>query len=114
MKTLKLFFVIALMVVAVTGCKKEETKPVSTPLSYSSLSAESTTIAIGATTKVTASATGEGLSYTWSASAGDIIGSGSQIIYGAPTCCGGQNQVTCVVKDVAGNSQTKSITITVQ
>lgn len=114
MKTLKLFFAIALITVAVVGCKKEETKPVSTPLSYSSLNAETSTIVIGATTKVTASATGEGLSYSWSASAGDIIGSGSQITYGAPSCCGGQNSVTCVVKDAGGNSQTKSVTITVQ
>lgn len=114
MKTLKLVFAFALMLAAVAGCKKEEQKTVSTPLSYSSLNAETSTIAIGATTKVTASATGEGLSYTWSASAGDIIGSGSQITYGAPTCCGGQNQITCVVKDAAGNSQTKSVTITVQ
>lgn len=114
MKTVKLFFAMALMIVAVAGCKKEETKPVSTPLSYSSLNAETSTIAIGATTKVTASATGEGLSYTWSASAGDIIGSGSQITYGAPTCCAGQNTVTCIVKDSGGNQASKSITINVQ
>lgn len=97
------------------GCKKkEETKPSEIPLSYTSLSAQQTTVAIGGTTKITATATGDGLTYIWSASAGDIIGSGSQITYGAPTCCAGQNTVTCIVKDSGGNQASKSITINVQ
>lgn len=113
MKTLLLSSIFAIIILG--GCKKkEETKPTSTPLAYASLSAEQTTIAIGATTKITANATGDGLTYIWSASAGDIIGSGSQITYGAPTCCAGLNEIICIVKDSGGNEASKSITINVQ
>lgn len=118
MKSIKTLFLFALVtLISFSACKKEEkTQPTvtSTPLQFNSLSAQSNTIAIGATTKVTASATGEGLIYTWSASAGDIIGNGSEITYGAPTCCSGQNSITCTVKDAGGNSQVKSLTINVQ
>ena len=105
------------MLISIVACKKKEqtTSPssTSTTFSFTGLSAASTTIAIGATTQVTATATGNGLSYTWSVSAGDIIGSGSQITYGAPPCCGGKNAITCIVKDANGNTQTKSVTIVV-
>lgn len=118
MKSIKTLHLLAMITfVAITACKKEEKTgqtASSTPLQYNSLSAQSTTIAIGATTKVTASATGEGLTYTWSVSAGDIIGNGAEITYGAPTCCAGQNTITCTVKDAGGNSQAKSLIINVQ
>lgn len=113
MKKIILSSVFALLFLG--GCKKKEApQPTTTPLTYTSLSAQQTTIAIGETTKITATATGDGLSYVWSASAGDIIGSGSQITYGAPTCCAGQNSVTCVVKDAGGNQASKSVAINVQ
>jgi hypothetical protein len=115
MKTRIIFPLAVMLLLSVfAGCKKEKTQPVSNPLNYTAIVAQQTTIAIGATTTITANATGDGLSYTWSASAGDIIGSGSQITYGAPTCCAGQNTITCVVKDSGGNQQSKSVTITVQ
>ena len=93
MKTVKLILGIVTIGMIVASCNKEvqepEVKPTnsstpgtnsSTPtgtstISYTYLSAEQSTIAIGATTKVTATATGDGLSYIWSASDGDIIGS---------------------------------------
>ena len=118
MKFLKSILAI-LLITAMTGtmssCKKEEQpKPTSTPLSITSISAASTTIPIGGTTKITVTAVGDGLTYIWSASAGDIIGNGSQITYGASGCCAGQNSVTCVVKDSGGNQKSISTTITVQ
>lgn len=117
MKAIKtVLIMLILFSLTIVACKKEEkAQPtVTSPLQFNSLSAQNTTIAIGATTKITASATGDGLIYSWSASAGDIIGNGSEITYGAPTCCAGQNSITCTVKDVGGNSQVKSVTINVQ
>jgi len=125
MKTLKLIFTIALLVIFSVGCNKEVTVPAATPtntsnstgtstITYSSLVASKDTISIGSTTQITATASGNGLSYNWSTNNGDIIGSGSQITYGASGCCGGKNTVTCTVKDANNNQESKSITILVQ
>lgn len=112
MKKLILSSMLALLLFA--GCKKNEaTTPVSTPLQYSSLAALNTTVAVNATTKITATATGEGLTYNWSASNGTIIGSGNEITYGTP-CCAGTATVTCVVQDSGGGSESKSVTMTIQ
>jgi hypothetical protein len=114
MKTIRLFLTLLLLATVVISCKKkEETKPVSVQLQYGSLAAESTTVAVNATTKITATASGEGLTYNWSASNGTVVGSGSQITFGTP-CCAGTPTVTCVVKDSGGNQESKSVVITVQ
>ena len=103
-----------LILALIAGCKKKEaTTPASTPLQYNSLAAVNTTVAVNATTKITASATGEGLTYNWSASNGTIIGSGNEVNYGTP-CCAGTATVTCVVKDSGGSSESKSLTMTIQ
>lgn len=115
MKTTQLILAIALMVIISTGCDKEAPNPTGTStFSYTELRASQDTIAIGATTTVTAIATGDGLTYSWSTSNGYIIGSGSQVIYGASGCCGGNNSVTCVVKDAHNNQGSKTIIIVVQ
>ncbi len=115
MKKLKTIGVLLILLISVASCKKkEEVKPTSTPLSITGISADNSTIAIGGTTKITVTAKGDGLTYSWSATAGDIIGSGSQITYGAPTCCAGQNTITCIVKDQGGNQQSISKAINVQ
>lgn len=132
MKTVKLILGIVTIGMMVASCNKEVQEPEvnptnsSTPgtgssnptgsstISYTGLNAEQSTIVIGATTKVTATATGNGLTYIWSASDGDIIGSGSQITYGASGCCGGTNTVTCTIKDSGNNQESKSVSIVVQ
>ncbi len=130
MKTVKLILGIVAFGMIVSSCNKEVPEPepntstqngsntsnttgIST-ISYTDLSAEQSTIAIGATTTVTATATGDGLTYNWSTNNGDIIGSGSQITYGASGCCGGTNTVTCTVVDSGNHQESKSITIVVQ
>lgn len=132
MKTVKLILGIVTIGIMVASCNKEVQEPEVNPtntstsgtntgsttgtstISYTSLSAEQSTIAIGATTKVTATATGDGLTYIWSASNGDIIGSGSQITYGASGCCGGTNTITCTIKDSGNHQESKSVSIVVQ
>lgn len=86
----------------------------SSSINYELLKSAQETIDIGGTTEVVATATGEGLSYNWSTTSGDIIGYGSTITYGASGCCGGNNTVTCIVKDSGNHQESKSITIVVQ
>ncbi len=133
MKTVKLIFGIALIAIFLTACNKEVLEPDSgqtntstqngtntsnstgaSTITYTTLVASEDTILIGGTTQITSTATGDGLSYNWSTTNGDIIGSGSQITYGASGCCGGSNMVTCSVKDANNNEESKSITILVQ
>jgi hypothetical protein len=83
-------------------------------LIFQSLTAEKDTIEAGETTQVTAIASGYQLSYYWSASAGDILGSGSKILYASSPCNAGKNQITCKVKDGNNQEQAKTISIVVQ
>jgi hypothetical protein len=104
-----------LIAVVFVSCKKEKEETPALPLSFSSLMSLSDTIYVGTTTKVTATATGDNLSYSWSlsqSSLGDIIGSGSQITYGASPCCTGWNTIVCTVSN-GSESQSKSVTIVV-
>ncbi len=84
------------------------------PLVYDSLWTENDTISPGETTKIIATASGYNLTYHWTASAGDILNSGSEVIYTSPPCNIGANQVTCKVVDGNNNSKSKSITIVVE
>ncbi len=119
MKTVKLIIVITTIGLMVLSCNKENPTNSSNPtgqstIFYTDLSAEQDTISIGATTTVTATATGDGLTYNWSTDNGFIIGSGNQITYGASSCCSGTNTVTCNVIDSGNDQESKSITIVVQ
>jgi hypothetical protein len=86
----------------------------SQPLIFSSLFAEKDTIIPGETTKIIAVASGYKIVYYWSASAGDILGSGAEVIYAASPCQAGQNMITCTVKDGNEQSETKEIYIVVE
>lgn len=84
------------------------------PLIYESLTAEKDTLEAGETTLVRAAASGYDLTYYWSSTAGDILGSGEQVTYATSPCQVGTNQVTCRVKDGHDESLTKIIDIVVQ
>jgi hypothetical protein len=105
----------ALCTVITTGCQKEK-DPVVTgqPFSFISLTSEDEKLSVGETTTVHAEATGDGLIYIWSTNSGDIIGSGATITYGGSNCCVGTNTVTCTVKDMNGQEETKSVTVKIQ
>lgn len=100
------FFLFALFVFT-CSCGKEEAE-VFDDLVFHSLVAEKDTVAPGETVKIKANATGNKIEYFWSVNLGDIIGSGSEIIYAASPCAWGSNEVTCTVTN--GN-QTESKTI---
>jgi len=103
---------ISCVILMASSCKKD--KPVvDRPLTFQSLTAEKDTLFPGEVTPITAIADGDGISYSWSATAGDVVGSGSVISYVTPPCVVGSNNVTCVVKDKADNKLSKTVTIVV-
>ena len=80
--------------------------------SFISLTAENDTILTGQSTKVTATVNGSNVSFSWSATAGDILGSGNEVTYVAPTCTPGNNEVKCTAS-ASNKSESKTIIITV-
>jgi hypothetical protein len=67
-------------------------------------------VKIGTASKITAVATGNNLTFTWSTSHGDLFGKGSTIYYS--DSCIGEYTVTCTVSD-GSRSATITVSITV-
>jgi hypothetical protein len=115
---MKKFVVISLIffVLIISSCSKNDggSDDPSQPFIYTSLTAEKDTIESGQSTKITAVATGYKLSYYWSATAGDILGSGYETVYTASPCQIGKNKITCTVKDGNNASASKEIYIVVE
>lgn len=117
---IKIFFLSMLAsMLLLASCKKgsSESATTQTPFKFESLTADATEIvySINPSTKITAVATGDGLKYYWSVTAGDVLGSGDKVTYTAtPGCCGGYNTVTCKVKDKYGNVDAKQVSINVR
>lgn len=79
---------------------------------FQGLRADHDSIAKGNVTNVHAQVSGD-VSYSWSASAGDIFNSGNTILFGASTCCTGNHTITCKVTDKNNNSESKSVVVEV-
>jgi len=107
----KLFFYIILCCL-LTSCKKEEKDEDAYLSSFISLVADNDTIFTGQSTKITATAEGQNISFFWTASAGDILGSGNVVTYIAPTCVPGINEISCTAS-AGSSSEKKTINITV-
>jgi hypothetical protein len=117
MKTkIKILFFFAGLMACIIACEKDENNGNGSDekLVFDSLQAEKDTITPGETTKITATARGYKLEYHWSASAGDILGRGHEVIYTSSPCHAGTNEISCRVKDGHGESQTKTIQIVVR
>jgi hypothetical protein len=97
------------------ACKKETNKePVSTKqFTFVSLVADAYEIKQGNVTRITANVNGE-VTYHWTCSSGDLFGSGNSILFGAGSCCTGDHQVNCEVKDKNNNKETKSVNVFVK
>ena len=111
MKKIILYLFILFMLLPACGGDDEE-EPFK-PLVYISLVVEKTTIKVGETTKIKATATGSNLVYTWSATLGDILGSGTEVTYTASICQIGNNKITCIVSNEKNQSESKTIEIKV-
>ena len=95
-----------------SGCNKKDS--INSTLT---LAAQQSDIAAGGTTKITATVSNSwqccNLMYQWSASSGNINGSGTEITYTASAGLG-QHTITCIAKDNCGKiSQSESIMLTV-
>ena len=112
--------VISLIFIGVfaVSCEKDNeninTDDPSQVLVFSSLRSEKYSITAGESTKITATAAGYQIRYLWEASAGNIVGSGSEVTYVASPCHVGENEITCTVSDGNNKSESKSLTIVVQ
>jgi len=114
-KVFSIFLLFAFVIIGLWACKKDNNNNGNNdiPLVFTSLTAESDTIFSGTSTSITATATGYNLTYSWSATAGNILGSGHEVIYTTPPCVPGINQITCTVKDGNNKTETKNINIVV-
>ena len=108
---------IMLLITMYASCSRDETgepEDPGQPFTFTELSAEKDTIESGESTKIRATATGYKISYHWSATAGDILGSGLEIVYTASPCQAGKNKITCTVRDGYNFSLSKEIYIVVE
>ncbi len=94
-----------------TNCRNEKSEEVG-DLVFHSLIAEKDTIAPGETVKIKAIATGTTLKYFWTATLGDILGSGAEVIYAASPCSASKNRITCRIES-GSRSETKTVDIVV-
>ena len=93
-----------------TACSKKSDSSVSnTPLVFSNLSASDTTMVVNGLITLNAAASGDGLSFHWTASYGSFVGSGSSVKW--TVCHADKFLITCEVKDLNGNSASRQCTI---
>jgi hypothetical protein len=114
---MKKFILSSILLFLMVSCTKDEnggSENPDQPLFFVSLEAEKDTIESGGSTKISAVASGYKLTFYWSATAGDILGSGSEVIYTASPCHIGKNTITCTVRDGKNVSQSKEIFIVVK
>ncbi|HXB38943.1 MAG TPA: PKD domain-containing protein [Bacteroidia bacterium] len=117
MKRLILTFGLVAGFIFFAGCTKSKTtNPANanstTPLAFSSLKASVNPVQQSQVSNITATASGNNISYTWTASHGDLFGSGAAVMYSTAPCCVGTHTITCVVSD-GSSSQTKTLVMTV-
>jgi hypothetical protein len=106
-----LLLLVATLLIAVAACKKSDSTPTGDGgnFQFSSLVAKDTVLAVNGITTITASATGDGLTYKWTASYGTFVGSGSSVQW--TVCHADKFKITCVVKDNSNHSDTKDVYI---
>lgn len=110
-----LIFCATLSVMILLSCESQEPEP-SDPMAFKfdSLVSESYELyySVNPATKITAYASGQELSYYWSATAGEIFGSGNQVTYSSnPGCCGGYQIIQCIVQDKNNQHDIKKVEI---
>ena len=106
--------VILLFILAACDKKSDNAGPDNSgkEFKFVSLVADDTTMTVNDIMKISANATGEGLTYNWSASYGTFIGSGATVQW--TVCHQDRFRVTCEVKDAYNHSESKDIYINVR
>jgi hypothetical protein len=109
---MKKYIILLLAVFVFSFCEKNETDEPFQNLVYQSLTAERDTISPGENTNITALASGSNLKYFWTASSGDILGSGNKVVYAPSPCHSGSNTITCKITN-GNQTESKSVIIVV-
>lgn len=111
--TRSLILLATLLVLFVASCKKETEDPPPvdqrTPLVFNELSASADTVRVSEYTTLTATATGDELTFTWTPEYGTIIGSGASVQWNV--CHPDIFTITCEVQDKYGEKLSKSVDI---
>ena len=105
--------IIALVVVSCTK-NDDKTDSASQPaqFEYKSLVAQDTIMLLTDINTIVATANGDGLTYHWSASYGNFIGSGSTVQW--TVCHADKFSITCEVRDQYGHSESKDVYVRVR
>ncbi|MCX6246763.1 MAG: hypothetical protein NTW10_03425 [Bacteroidetes bacterium] len=111
----RILFLGLILIVALASCSKKSAAPDNStgPFKFISLTASDSIIAVNEATNLIATATGDGLTYTWTCDFGTFIpnpdGINSKVKW---TVCHADNfTIHCTVKDRNNNSETKDIII---
>jgi hypothetical protein len=104
-----------ILIATLTFChkKKNTSDPNAKQFTFESLTSDASVLKQGDLTNIRAKVDGSDISYSWSASSGDLLGSGNYIAFGAGSCCTGDHTITCKVSDSHNNSESKSVIINV-
>jgi hypothetical protein len=110
------YSILVITAVALISCSKDnpadEQGPDPTQFEYQSLVAQDTIMSITDINTIVANATGDGLSFHWSACYGNFIGSGSSVQW--TVCHADKFRITCEVRDQYGHSESKDIYVRVR
>lgn len=101
-----------LAILAIACSKKSDNTGTNTPLTFKNLIVSDTVMVVNGLITATADATGDGLSYHWTASYGSFVGSGASVKW--TVCHADKFIITCEVTDQNGNSASKQRTIYVR
>ena len=102
-------------ILIIAGCQKtdnssQDVNPAQ--LTFTNLVADDSTMTVNDVMNVKAIATGEGLTYNWTASYGSFIGSGAEVKW--TVCHADRFRITCEVKDKYDQSISKDLYIRVR
>jgi len=113
MEMKKVFILLAVFTILVTAaCKKSSSTtdaPAGSNFKFSSLVAADTVIKVNDITTLIATATGDGLSYKWTANYGTFVGSGASVQW--TVCHEAKFAINCEVTDMYSHSETKKIIV---
>ena len=109
-KTYTILCLFAILILA--SCSKSESTAdpaAGANFKFSSLVAADTVIKVNDITTISAIATGDGLTYTWTASYGTFVGSGPAVQW--TVCHQDKFSISCLVTDQYKHSETKTIIV---
>ena len=110
----KFYFPLIFCVLTIfTACSKSNNDPApsTSTLSFTGLTAQDTTMKVNGIISITANATGEELTYHWTATYGTFIGNGPTVQW--TVCHSDRFEITCEVKDKFNNVASRQIYINV-